>query len=88
MGIQTVLEDFHSFSRLSVGYRKSELYYFGVSKEVQDNLAAIVGLKSGTLPVRYMGVPLSFKKLTVKDGQPLLDKIRAHIISWTSRFLS
>lgn len=59
MGIQTVLDDFHSVSGLSVSNGKSKLYCRGVSKEVNDNLATIMGLKSGMLPVRYLGVPLS-----------------------------
>lgn len=55
---------------------------------MQDHLVAIVGLQKGFLPVRYLEVPLSCRKLSVTDCQPLLDKITTHITSRASRFLS
>lgn len=55
---------------------------------MQDSLAAIVGVKRGTLPIRYLGVPLTCKKLSKKECQPLLEKFTVSISSWSSRFLS
>lgn len=46
------------------------------------------GLAQGSFPVRYLGVPLTTKKLRKQDYQPLLDKIHARFSSWTIKHLS
>lgn len=87
LGIKVALDEFYSVSGLKVSYGKSEVFCCGVPLEMQSSLAGIVGLQLGTLPVRYLGVPLSCKKLSPEDCQPLLDKIIARITSWASRYL-
>ncbi|XP_056842893.1 uncharacterized protein LOC130495512 [Raphanus sativus] len=42
----------------------------------------------GTLPVRYLGVPLLTKRMTSSDYSPLVNRIRKRITSWTARQLS
>ena len=42
----------------------------------------------GELPFRYLGVPLSSKKLSISQCQPLIDKIMGRINTWTNKFLS
>lgn len=37
---------------------------------------------------RYLGVPLSTKRVSILQYQPLIDKIMERILNWTSRFLS
>lgn len=39
------------------------------------------------MPVRYLGVPLIFEKLSDRDYKPLIDKITSRIQSWTSKFI-
>lgn len=53
LGIKSVLDKFYLASGLSVSYGKSEIYYCGVSLDMQLHLVGIVGLNRGTLPVRY-----------------------------------
>lgn len=48
----------------------------------------MMGVNKGKLPVRYLGVPLIFGKLTLKDCNSLIERITARIKAWTSRFLS
>ena len=43
---------------------------------------------TGNLPVRYLGLPLLTKRMTVNDYMPLVEKIRKRMKSWTGRFLS
>nr|XP_010314353.1 uncharacterized protein LOC104645042 [Solanum lycopersicum] len=40
------------------------------------------------LPFKYLGVPLSTKKMSVMQWYPLIEKIMARITSWTARKLS
>ena len=45
------------------------------------------GFKIGTLPVRYLGVPLVTRRLTTKDCEPLVGKITTRINSWSAKML-
>ncbi|KAG5584839.1 hypothetical protein H5410_045273 [Solanum commersonii] len=51
-------------------------------------VCTLIGFIKGLLPFRYLGVPLSIKKLLVGQFQPLLDKILERITVWTVKFLS
>ena len=46
------------------------------------------GCRWGTFPIKYLGLPLHNKKLTVADWQFLVDKIEARLPSWQSQLLS
>ena len=51
-------------------------------------IQAVTGLKSGTLSVRYLGVPLVTRRLSHKDYSPMIDKIAAKINCWSAKLLS
>lgn len=42
----------------------------------------------GTLPIRYLGLPLTTKSMTRNDYEPLIDRIRTRLLFWTSKSLS
>src|SRR4051812_38133120 len=64
------------------------MYCSGISDRLKDQLVAVMGVRLGSLPVRYLGVPLFSEKHTIKDCAPIIDKITARIKAWSSRFLS
>ncbi|KAG2315070.1 hypothetical protein Bca4012_065873 [Brassica carinata] len=45
-------------------------------------------IAQGALPVRYLGVPFSPRKMKRSDFHPLLDKISARFNSWMMKHLS
>lgn len=75
-------------SGLKINKQKSELLLDGGNSDRCRELAAAMGIAQGALPLRYLGVPLSPKKMTRSDFQPLLDKIAARFNSWTVKHLS
>ncbi|GKV42033.1 hypothetical protein SLEP1_g49489 [Rubroshorea leprosula] len=86
--VDTVLKEFYSISCLKVNYAKLEIFCCGIpEREVQD-LTGTYGFKAGTLPVRYVGVPLITGKLTNKDLKSLISKITERMNSWASKHLS
>lgn len=42
----------------------------------------------GTLPFRYLGVPLNSRKLSLASCEPLLHQIKSRFSSWTTKTLS
>ncbi|KAE8731355.1 hypothetical protein F3Y22_tig00002840pilonHSYRG01117 [Hibiscus syriacus] len=76
-------------ARFSVAFNlnagKSKLHTCGVQEDVLNIVQATTGFK---FSVRYLGVPLVTRKLTVKDCIPLIDKIRSKLSVWSKLKLS
>jgi hypothetical protein len=45
-------------------------------------------MEEGSLPIRYLGVPLISKKLSAVDSEVLVEKIAGRITSWLSKNLT
>ena len=82
------MEKFEAFSRMQVNKQKSVVFLAGVSDSVKATILSLMRFSMGSLPVKYLGVPLISSRLSHSNCQPLLDKIMARIQSWTSRSLS
>ncbi|XP_074265496.1 uncharacterized protein LOC141587931 [Silene latifolia] len=48
----------------------------------------LAGFKLGQFPFRYLGVPISYKRLSVADCSRVVDKIVARIRGWGAKHLS
>lgn len=84
-GILKVLEEFDKMSGLKISMEKSTLFVAG---QKQEDILKHFQLSERELPVRYLGLPLLTKNMTITDYLPLIEKIRKRISSWTGRFLS
>ncbi|KAL0788341.1 hypothetical protein Bca101_004587 [Brassica carinata] len=82
------LTEFHHVSGLGLSLSKSCLFVDGGNLVFAQSLAGRFGLTHGSLPIRYLGLPLMPNKLKAPDYQPLLDKFRSRINSWTVKRLS
>ncbi|CAA7024809.1 unnamed protein product [Microthlaspi erraticum] len=87
-GIIEILKEFQDASGLALSLRKTSLFLDGDNNQLTQDLATKFGLQTGSLPVRYLGLPLMPRNLTWQDCQPLIDKVKSRISSWTVRPLS
>ncbi|KAK6127601.1 hypothetical protein DH2020_038662 [Rehmannia glutinosa] len=53
-----------------------------------DNILNLLNFPLGTLPVRYLGVPLAAQRLNVNHYAPLYDRIASYINKWTANSFS
>lgn len=67
---------------------KTEIFAAGVSTDLMEEIVRITGFKVGHLLVRYLGVPLVTRKLSIKDCEPLIRVIKERTAHWSVRFLS
>lgn len=86
--VKNVLCKFEEWSGLKANPLKSNIFLGGVSTEERKELVDVLNFQEGTLPIKYLGVPLISAKLSYGDCKPLIDRILARISSWRSRFLS
>lgn len=54
----------------------------------QLQILQLTGFIKGLLSFKYLGVPLSSKRLTTHQCKPLLDRMVERITSWTVKYLS
>eukprot|EP00256_Glycine_max_P036920 XP_006584238.1 uncharacterized protein LOC102664824 [Glycine max] len=89
--VQIMLDKFNTFLRsmgLHVNPSKCNIYCGSVDINVKEQLLLISGFKEGKMPFRYLGIPLSSKKLNIKHYQVLIDKIVGRITHWSAGLLS
>ncbi|XP_074277932.1 uncharacterized protein LOC141601537 [Silene latifolia] len=88
MWILKAFSTFSSTSGLSLNKDKTDKYFNGVKKELMEDIVKISGFRIGTLPFKYLGVPISSKKITKFEGHKLIERIVLRIRSLGARHLS
>lgn len=78
-----IFEDFAAMSGLKISLEKSTLYTAGLSEAQEGDILTCFLFASGKLPVRYLGLPLLTRRMTINDYMPLVEKIRKRMSSWT-----
>ncbi|XP_074304306.1 uncharacterized protein LOC141639024 [Silene latifolia] len=74
--------------RLQLNKTKSEIYFNGIRTDIVNNIMQVSGFVRCSLPFKYLGIPISSKKLSNVDGIKLIDKMVARIRGWGTRHLS
>ncbi|XP_074300104.1 uncharacterized protein LOC141631314 [Silene latifolia] len=91
LSIMWLLRSFSTFSAasgLKLNKEKSNIYFNGVPTSIIQNILRVSGFVQGQLPFKYLGVPISSKKISKNDGMKLVDKVVARLRSWGARQLS
>lgn len=70
-----VFEDFSVVSGLQVNQLKSSIFFGGVKEEDKAFLLEALGFREGSLPVRYLGLPLIPSKLIMAYCAPVIEKV-------------
>ncbi|XP_077242465.1 uncharacterized protein LOC143882977 [Tasmannia lanceolata] len=88
IGIKECLQSFKLIAGLDVNFQKIEAYLSGISAQIKDQICSSLCIKEGSLPIKYLGLPLITKRLSSHDCQPLLTKIRSRLGMWNNKKLS
>ncbi|XP_019231719.1 PREDICTED: uncharacterized protein LOC109212521 [Nicotiana attenuata] len=82
------LQSFSNVSGLTTNAAKSNIFSANMDEQCLQDLCELTGYKRGSLPFRYLGVPISPKKLAALGCEILVDKMTMKIKSWGTRNLS
>lgn len=91
LSIRALMSQFDKFAQssgLMENSEKCEVYFAGINSDMKELLAKELGMKIGKIPFRYLGIPLSTKKLRYVDCQALVSQIIKPITHWATKFLS
>lgn len=83
-----VLKEFELRSGLAMSMHKTSFFASGLSVEETGAIQFSTGMPLGSLPIRYLGVPLVTKKLSLLNCEVLLQQIKSKFSSWSSKALS
>lgn len=86
--ILNIIEQFTEVSGLAINISKTSFFTCGITRPVINQIVSKTGLTHGLLPVRYLGIPLCTKKLSLANCEPLLQQVKNKVNSWSARSLS
>lgn len=75
--IKLLFNTFKHFSEVSglhANMEKSSLYIAGVPPKFKERIIVELNLSLGKLPFKYLGVPLSNRKLSIQQHLPIVEK--------------
>ena len=84
--LRMILIWFELVSGLKLNLGKSELVLVGMVHNF-DLLLNVLGCKQGTLPMKYLGLPLGAKFKDKTIWNPILEKIKRRLAGWKRLYL-
>ncbi|GJT96041.1 RNA-directed DNA polymerase, eukaryota, reverse transcriptase zinc-binding domain protein [Tanacetum coccineum] len=82
------IDEFRKVTRLIPNYNKSTIIFGCLNDEERKELLDILPFKVESLPIKYLGVPLTSKRLRAKECKSLLDKVENRVSNWKNKCLS
>jgi len=79
--IMQALQTFHQTAGLKANHSKSQIVFGGCTPQLQHSCLRITGFQDGTLPLTYLGVPITVSKLSKAECRTLVEKIRLMVFS-------
>jgi hypothetical protein len=86
--LKLVLNLFEKVSGMKINFHKSECIPLNLDEDSSHNIAHVLSCPRGSLPFRYLGVPLHHDKLKREDLQPIIDKTIKRVAGWRGKLLA
>jgi hypothetical protein len=88
VNVKFLLYCFENMSGLKINYQKSEVYVLGCTKEEEKRVAEMLNCNVGNLPMKYLGVMIHNRHMTVNDLSYIYQKVEKRVPTWKSVGLS
>jgi hypothetical protein len=88
INMKFILYCFEWLSGLKINYHKSEAFVFGMNDDGERRVVNMLNCKLRRLPIKYLGVPLSDRKIKSEDMSWLSNKIAKRIPPWKDKQMS
>jgi hypothetical protein len=83
-----ILEYFGEASGEEINHSKSMVYFFNTNPTIQRNLENIQGFECKTLPMKYLGIPLTDRACKMATWEGVINKLQERVKNWTYRSLN
>jgi hypothetical protein len=72
---------------LKIIFIKRKIFCFGEAKEYRTQYIVLFGCTPGTFPMRYLGIPIHYRKLTNADWSKVEERFEKRLSSWKGKKL-
>jgi hypothetical protein len=86
--VKLILSAFEYLSGLKISFHKSELFCFGEAQDQAQLYAELFGCNQGQFPIRYLGIPIHFRRLTNVEWKIVEERMQLRLSSWKGKLLS
>lgn len=83
-----VLKEFENRSGPAISMQKTSFFASGLTDDEINRIQVSTGMSCGSLPFRYLGVPLNSRKLSLSNCNVLLQQMKSKFSSWSIKTLS
>jgi hypothetical protein len=88
VNMKLILRFFEELSGIKINFHKSEIFCFGKAKEEEEQYKQLFGCESGSLPFRYLRIPIHYKKLKNSEWNPVKGRFEKKLGCWAGKLLS
>ncbi|GJS50337.1 RNA-directed DNA polymerase, eukaryota, reverse transcriptase zinc-binding domain protein [Tanacetum coccineum] len=82
------IEEFGKVAGLIPNYNKSTIIFCCLNNEEKQEILEVIPFKVEKLPIRYLGVPLTSKRIRIKECKSLIEKVESRVFNWKNKCLS
>ncbi|QHO54257.1 Putative ribonuclease H protein [Arachis hypogaea] len=75
-------------SGLSINFDKSSLIPINCDEQWVHRMCMLWSCKAGTLPIKYLGIPLGANPRLVKTWKPIIEKVEEKLSLWKAKVLN
>ena len=86
--IRSAIDEFCLASGLRPSMEKSTVFFGNVTDEVKQDIRLVMPFNEGSLPVRYLGIPLDSNRISRSECSILLNNVKKRIDGWKNKSLS
>ena len=86
--VRVILSCYEAMSGMKINFEKSEIFSVGLSTVEMNVVAEMLGCKSGVLPMKYLGMPVSCHKISKAQLSYVCEKIEKRLGIWQCEYLS
>jgi hypothetical protein len=86
--LKLILAAFEQLSGLKINFHKSELFCFGEAQDAASSYAELFGCGQGQFPIRYLGIPIHYRRLTIAEWKAVEERLQKRLSSWKGKLLS
>jgi hypothetical protein len=86
--LSSIMDVFEQISGLKTNKEKCKATPINCSEEDVQSVVDIFGCAVENFPCRYLGVPISIRRLRRSDEQPIIDAVSSHIPTWKGNLLN
>jgi hypothetical protein len=83
-----ILEEFGKSLGEEINHYKSMIYFFNTNPAIQRNLDNILGFECKTLPMKYLGIPLTERACKMATWEGVINKLHERVKNWTYKALN